>query len=665
MINIPPRLNVLLKTLLKASEPVSVEGLSTRFEVSRRTVFRDLKSCEGTLREFQLTLATKTGKGMVIEGKPEDREKLLAALEERDRHEPAGKQERQLRLALCLLAEREFQKLFYYARKLGVSESTISSDLDSMEGWFRNFRLEAERRQSIGVRLRGREGAIRRFLISLEETRLNGALAGELYFDRDLWTAFAALPETVESLCSFLTPESKEDLRLYLMTALQRIRQGFEMEKGEETAADFGLAEKIAGLLSSEFRLSFSRFEIASIAFELSACRVNTVLVPNADDIGGDGLKNLAYQMIERYDPSLSAFLKLDEILLNGLVFHLRSALVRMENRVELHDVMYEQIADKYPTVMEKTKRAAQLIKDRGGWLPESEISFLAMHFASAVHRLEERNVMKRTVRIGVLCVNGFGTSYLLAAQLEKYLGALAEVEIIDQEDYKNSRRYALLVSTAAIEASEVPVVVTPPYIDDGSLRRIREIMDRTPSLLEQTEPEGGEALAEVCFQLKQLSEDTARLLEGIQVELIENDCSFEQLAKLAGQRFGEGEESARLICEALTAREMIATQVIPELKLVLLHSQTEGVSGPVFSVIGAKGGHFSNPYFQGAKACVVMLLPKGASLERCNLMGSISMAFAGDEDFLQAVLACDREGIIRKIRRKLKEFLRLYVNSV
>jgi mannitol operon transcriptional antiterminator len=657
----------MMTLLLKSPEPVSVEKFSTLLDISRRTVFRELETADRVLKSYNINLSTKSGKGMVLEGRPEDKNELREALEKSGKTEPSGRQERHIQLLLELLEDAKPQKLYYYAHKLGVSESTISNDLNIIEPWLNGFRVKLIRKQGYGVYAQGGEIDFRRALMSVMAMKLNGAPVESIYLENDITEVFNRLAHELWRICAWMTPESKENLRLYLLITVHRLKRGREIESGDKSDEYWTMAENVAELFHKWFDLKLSMFEISRISFELSICRVNITYVPTADDNKDFQLKKLAFKMIEMYDPAISAALKLDETLINGLVFHLRSAIVRLESHTVLHDPMFDQIMERYPSVIEKSAKAAQIITGEDGWMPESEVSFLAMHFGAAVHRLQDRKINKRKVKIGVLCVNGIGASYLLAAQIRKYFDSCAEIEVTDLDDCVNGDRYRLLISAVPVEGANIPVIITPPYIDDRTIREIREALDKISdsTATERVEDSAEESLPLICRKLREICDDIGTLIERFSIVPIENDCDFDRLVKLAGYRFGDSEENGRMIYASLTARERISTQVIPEMGFVLLHSQTEGVADPVLSLIAPNDGRFENPYFKDTQVSVIMLLPRNSSLERKQMMGEISSAFVDNEDLMTAVLNCDRDKIILYLENVLKDYLKLFLRGL
>ena len=75
-------------------------------------------------------------------------------------------QERQSIIVSRLLPSHEPVKLFALSSLLGVTDSTISNDLDKLEGWFKGHGLELVRKPGLGVFVAGEEQSIRQAIVT-------------------------------------------------------------------------------------------------------------------------------------------------------------------------------------------------------------------------------------------------------------------------------------------------------------------------------------------------------------------------------------------------------------------------------------------------------------------------------------------------------------------
>lgn len=132
--NVTPRLKRILTVMLEQDRVMAVKELAEEVGVSKRTVQREMEGIS-YFSGYEVTLESKTGKGVWIEGTPEEKKRLLEELKGGDSYDVSNREERRKRLVLEILKDKGLKKLFYYASQFQVSEATISSDLEAVEGW--------------------------------------------------------------------------------------------------------------------------------------------------------------------------------------------------------------------------------------------------------------------------------------------------------------------------------------------------------------------------------------------------------------------------------------------------------------------------------------------------------------------------------------------------
>ncbi|MCC8179496.1 MAG: helix-turn-helix domain-containing protein, partial [Planctomycetes bacterium] len=398
--NITYRLKSILRRLLKAPEPVPVKDLADDLRISRRTVFRELANTETLQHSYGLSIGSKPGEGIYIDGDEKGRESLSKTLNRMGGDEPKDRSERQLRLMIELLEEAKLQKLVNYADKFGVSVATISNDLDEIETRLSGYNLALSRRSGSGVSIAGEEQGYRRaFLSAVHEMP---RILAEFAPDEN---ALINRLDTRVDVGKWMTPHSLNAFEYYLVVALHRYRCGHPLPASEASPGNLPAAESIAAAIAGECGVALSEAEINAISLEITACSIN---VPTMDKSSKrySQLLRLAHELIAAFDPTKTPSLDQDDVLIDGLVSYLFSAEIRLRYRVELYDPLAEQMSTGYSEVMEKTRHAAKVLRDiGGGWLPESEISLLATHFGAAVSRLNEQRRRELSVRVGVVCI--------------------------------------------------------------------------------------------------------------------------------------------------------------------------------------------------------------------------------------------------------------------
>ncbi|MDR0380370.1 MAG: transcription antiterminator [Oscillospiraceae bacterium] len=667
---ISPRLNSILKILLEAERPVSVDRLSQSLGTSRRTIFRELEGADQALRKTTLRLETKVGEGMLLAG-DEEGKAALGVLLGGGSNLPQNKRDRQVLLAFLLMEAGEPQKLYYYARALGVSEATVSLDMDALAERLRPSGLILLRRQGQGAELAGAEADIRRATVDLI-LRLEDPEDFIKRFGHPSPRTFAGIRRLLREewlpRLDWMTEESLDMLELQLVVAAERVRQRHLLPDAQRAAA--GLPRRLAGQLcdsiESLFAIGLPGAEREAVSTLIRACRAKWL---NPLDINDDAaynrVRNLAYRMIDSFDATLSHSLKLNEDLVNGLSMHLWSAIVRLKEGLELSSAMRDQIQRDFPEVFVKSRQAAKVLEQElGVQAPDSEVAFIASHFGAALMHLGERGSRRVVLKAGIICVAGIGVSYMMASQVRRNFKGELEAVVSDWNNPEEWNEYDLLISSIPLEYIRCPVVVVNPILTPEDYESIRTVL-RTHTVNRTDElPRLAGSLPDRLDKAARRFDEMAGMLRNFSRLSIHANCTFDELAKLIGYRFGSRPESGALIYEDLAAREAVATQVIPRLGIILLHARTAGVSRPAIGLVSPENGRFTGEYFSGVRGCLMMLAPKQSGKDILEVFGYVSGALVEDDVLLGAVQSGDEAVAYTRVEAALLQYLYDYWNG-
>lgn len=668
MRNLSPRLLRLLELLARSDEPVKIDALSAALSTSPRTVFRELEKADEVLSAFHIDLISVPGKGLTLSGDSEAREKMIESFAFSPH--PVSKRERLLRLLVELIAnDGEVQKLFYYASALGVSESTVSNDLDELEAWLSVRGVSVTRKSGIGVQCVGTEKALRAALVSRFMT--DGDSGGRSYTasfaypGEDIEMGAREILRRKKDAIDWMTSESFSLIAIYLMVMVDRLRKGKIITDGgmsgqvSISAFQYALAEDLAAETESEFSLTLPETERQALAGWIQACRSkqDISLEPGPVDRRTDS-PSLAMRMIDRFDPPIAAILKTNEQLTRLLSLHLEAALPRLQEGIALPNPLEEELIKNYPKEYEKTRRAVKVLEDHLGLpVPSNEVSFILIHFLAALAVLGERNIRRRVLRAGIVCVSGIGVSYMLAYQARKRFKGELEVEVSDCNDKASWAAVDFLISTIPLTETDKPFVQVNTLLGTEDYQKIQAVIDAFAFTKRDVEqPPRSVSLEKRLDNLIEIFVQSRLLLDNFAIESIKADCSFEELVRFAATRFAP--ENPEAVLRVLMDREAVVTQVVSELGIVLLHTRSDCKAAPVFAVIVPEGGEFTQSYFKRTKSCALMLLPETSPHEVTELMGGISSALIDLPLFLEAVRVGNQETVRAVLEREITEIL-------
>lgn len=403
-------------------------ALAESIGVSRRTVLRELPAVEQWMQAAGAHFVRNPGKGLLLDEAPERRDALRTQLNSGDRKE-LSRAERRQQLLTRLLSEQEPCKTAVLARALGVSESTLSADLDELETKLHPYRVEMFRRPGVGVWLQGDASSYRRVVSallrsSMPEKELAEVLCGRMPENEIFSTLLDT--KTAEKVWAVLQQFEQEEqlhlpdagflaLAIHCTLTIQQLRQG-----GDKGSAPRGLrpagnhAARLVAALNRAFGLTLPPEEAQYLELYLAAYL-------GAEDPWGSAqemeLRNLEAALIREMEKALHTDLSGYTSLRDDLYCHLRPMLLRVEQNIRTENPQLDTIRTDYPGLWKATRTACDAVQQQFVLpaISDDEAAYLAMHFGAV---LEQNAMFRLRLRVVVACPLGMGSSRFLASRL-------------------------------------------------------------------------------------------------------------------------------------------------------------------------------------------------------------------------------------------------------
>lgn len=703
------RMQQILKLLLRQEGPIPMKALAQQMGISRRTVQRELEAVERPLKKYGLTFCSKAGSGVWLDGTEPDRQAMLALLESEDTLDITDIAERRKRLILEILKDKTVKKLYYYSRLFGVSEATVSSDLEAVEGWLSGFDIKVVRKPGLGISIDGSEGNFRQALRAFIDENMDFSMIQKLYqkaeakalpsdgagramefirdksernlyrvLDEDMMRrVIASIQRVKDKRLENLTENSYTGLVLHVTIAMNRILNQELIEEDQrllqemEQDEDFALAEEMARQLEAEFQVAIPQAETAYICLHIKGSKIQQYEV---EGISGEMVReyrkllDLVNEMIDRYDSEVAYMLKQDEeFVVQGLIAHLQPTLFRLSHHMTIQNPLLEHIKAEYPEVYRRCQEVAKVIEERYGYpVPDTEIGFLAVHFGAAMVRLENQRENKRKVMIGVVCASGIGISRLMVSKLSHHFMDRAEVTAYGTFELSPYvlERLDFLVATLPLQA-EIEILTVGPLLTEEEMeqveRRVR-YYERIPKKSESDNPFTRQ-LEQVNFMAMQIK----TMIKEMGYLLVDPAVSFSELLAAVSKVLSPYPSLCGTIQEDLIRRENLGTQIFADVGFGLLHAKTKGVRRPSFSVCLTQDlGPFQDTYFQEIRAVIVMLLPDDDHVpENRKLLGYLSEILVEEPEFLEIIAAGQKAEIQSALSRYLEKFFHQYLDRM
>lgn len=695
---ITPRMKQILQALLGESEPVSIKHLAEKTGISKRTVQRELEGIDDVLQPYGMNFASKTGVGVWLAGEAAGRAELLAEVLRGDDYAVSSKEDRRKRLILEILREKGLRKLYYYSRKFGVSEATISTDLEAVEEWLFRQGLTMVRKPGSGIEVEGTEENYRRairFFIGenidtkhfkqLYDSEGSDSYAASLrkkhlgrLLDNEIVRRVHECLEGVENQrMDNLTENAYDGLVIHLAIAINRILQKDVIQVTGEWQErlphdeDYGLAVDIAAELEAEFEVDIPQLEIAYICLHIKGAKHEKIQLPDQADrmeLAGRELQQFVNDLIDAYDDQQAYLLKQDDEFMQGLLAHLQPTIVRLVHGMSIQNPVLEDIKENYSDIYARCRQVARVLENKvGKKVPEEEIGFLAVHFGAALVRLEGRKEQIRRVQVAVVCSSGIGLSRLMAAKLDKVFRDRLEMTTYGKHDITPAveEKIDFIISSLQLEDVHVPVVYVNPLLSETDIGEIRCLIYQFERL-----PRKEARQDRFTAQLEEVNLVAARIssiIKHLKCFQAPADITFDRLLYTVGERMTVQPERQEMIVDALARREQVSSQIFAEFGFALLHARTGGVTRPCFAVcLPEGGGSFQDSYFRQIGVVFVMLVPLDGSVEvNTGIMGYVSSMLIEEPDFLEVAAGGDEERIRQELSGHLNRYFKEYLGNI
>ena len=687
--NLRERTTAILKILTEGDNPFQSAGeLAERLGVSTKTVSRELPAVAEALKPYGLDLSRKKGAGFSIDGGAE----AMASLKEflgQVNDKTFTPEERRSIIVSQLLPNQEPVKLFTLASLLGVTDGTISKDLDRLESWFKGHGLKLVRKPGLGVYIEGKEASIRQAIVAyiyenvgeqelLSLVQANLAEDGQAVsmasshlldlVDKEIIQRLERLiRQTEKSLDGRLSDQAFVGLLVHLALAVQRIRRHEPIKLAPEVLADlqskpeFKLAADLGAKIAQEFAITINEAETGYIAMHIARSRYQPQGMPASLD--NFHLVRMAKAVMGAAEKISGQKLYRNSALLTGLVNHLGPSISRLKMGMPIRNPLLGEMNSNYPELMQL---AAASVKDIEGELdivfPEEEIAYIAMHLGAALN--DNQTLKKLQRRVVVACPTGMGTSRLLASRLRQQYDNLIVHDMVSTMQltpaYFREHEADFIIATVPIPHVPLPVVVVSALLTPADQAKIDGLLDKQLPA-ERVEAPAAAVKPDFVSALKIMGayeQAILTLIEGFFFAEDAKSMTVQEISRLAGRLISADKQVAENVAKELLAREDKGSTAVSGNHMILLHCRSSHVQEIHFGIV-----HVGDFFFYPAeptekiRTAAVMVAPKECSQYELETIGYISAILLERWGFIEVLHEGDKRLIHDELIRIFRQF--------
>ena len=343
-------------------------------------------------------------------------------------------------------------------------------------------------------------------------------------------TVRQVLNEEPEIIDQF-TPQSIGRLSLFTSIMTERIADGRNLPRQASLKTSFDesdrIAQELADILETTFDIDIGRSETKALAVFLRSCKQQKA--QDSDDfLNEDGrcipIKAILHEMLAVFDPEIVCDLENDRDFLDGLLTHLRPMIIRLIHGFPAENHLLPEIKTEYPEIYEKALKASVILADRIDTpVPDEEIGYIALHFGTALMRLEEKRHYRK-VTVGIVCASGIGISYYIASKMRQHFGQRIETKIMTTADAAEEKTPAdFIVSTFSLSETSCQVIQISSIVNPADLDRIEAAVQNAAV----SEKKNGPGVSEILRETIDMAKESDSILKGFSVELLQDETTF------------------------------------------------------------------------------------------------------------------------------------------
>lgn len=607
----------IVEILLHNPLGVQIDYLCEEFKVSKRTIYRELSSLEGTLAQYQMKLIKEKGAGYKLIGN----EVLLAELKmklSKIKNEFDPKQ-RQSAIACLLLTTDEEMKMEAMALDFGVSIGTIQADLASIEEILSGFTIQVQRKKSIGISVKAPESERRQilsgvinselneydffeFLKRLEKEQLLDTLDNYFmkYIDNEsLYIANHAIQSIQKRFFEKVTDSQLQQLIILLAISIQRLKLGKEITdiqysiKETDIHQPIEIASELFADIEKLIEVNVTDHEIYFLALQIRGMNGHIqrdIFLENYDVELSFKIKELIHLVSTRIEWDFSH----DTTLFYDLMAHLSAALKRSVAPIpQMNNPLLEKIKIKYTELYQILEESLANVFPETVFLL-NEVAYIVIHFASTY----EKKSKTKKLSVLVICSSGIGTAKILENRLKKNIPEINEVLIsrIAQLDSLELGSFDLILSTIFLSGFRAEYKVITPLLLEEEIRDIQLYIKSnftsttflTKDIRQQinTTNDQIESFQEVYKGMKVANQ----ILENFDIKAVRYSQTLEStINEICQSLEGLILTDAKVVAAKLMGRLKQAPIGIPETNLALFHCISSEIKFPYFSIYEIK----------------------------------------------------------------------------
>lgn len=482
----------IIEYLRNESESISSERIAEAVSKSSKTVLNRLKSITKEILNHGAKIEKIHGSGFKLVIYDKDQfERFLKHSNSFEYNDTQSEDYLIKQLCSILVMDNEYNKVENLTELLYVSRSKMTSLLNEVRKILEQYDLVIESRPHYGLKLKGSEFNIRRFIASnyiqnsvVDSTNelLNSYIelgGGKNYF-KPLNTIRQIVKEELIHSNEKMSDNIFNNFVMHLCILLHRYKEGMTIDSisiEKEKNSDYYLVKRVLDAVEREFNVIFPENEVDYILIHFISKK--ELEISEQINIPME-INQLIDHILKRINEDKKIDLVNDLDLRTMLGLHLVPLIERIRYKTELKNPLLEEIKAKCIVGYDCAIICANVIDSvYQTELSENEISYFALHFDVALNKKQAQTKKKNVL---VVCASGRASAQLLKIKFEqhfnRYLEHIDVCDISEVDEFIVEHNYDFIFTTVPLTTrSGVPVFDFDFFLDQQSVRKIQNVL--------------------------------------------------------------------------------------------------------------------------------------------------------------------------------------------
>lgn len=529
MLSLTNKQILLLQILKEENQPyVTSKELSSRLEVSVRTIKTYIQCLNSLLENKGVKVLSSPGKGYTLQHDPDvDWASIHPSLEARKKNEyilPVDKFSRIQYLVMKLLAI-DYPILFEdLMEELYVSRSTLQADIREVRTQLEKYRLKIRSKANYGIFVEGSEIDKRLCICEyyFHQSDSEDLNSENLFNSGETQDEFQSIMQSIQDVCAKcqinLSDFSITNLAIHISIGMRRCKF-YDYVKVDDkqvirfqNTIEYRAADLLVKSLEEQFNCMLPIGEIIYYAMHFQSKRILDFVSMNADE--RNKIEECIHIIFEEVNNNFGLELRKDTELYHYLFLHIPQMIQRLKNHMVMRNPFVHDNIRRYLFATKVTHSAVEIIEQfYHVKVDENEFGYLLLYFNLSILKQQ-----KKRICIGVLCGLGRPESIMYFNEIQESFSPEKYEVIYLEKNELSSYQLDLLVTNFNFDYD----ASTPVYMIHNDLyleeihKKVSDIEYGRSRLSKYFQPEN------ICIDLKGNSKE--EVLDNLYQYLIDHD---------------------------------------------------------------------------------------------------------------------------------------------